>query len=72
MTRDEAVEIATHYGRTNNYWLGEVETATFLLRAPPVRATDEWAVVFQNKMMPGSSLIITVDPRTRTAAIFVP
>lgn len=72
MTKDEAIRVAARYAQDNNYLVGEVEAATFLPASPPVRDDDEWSVAFENKMVPGSALVIVVDPRTRTAEVFVP
>lgn len=72
MTKDEAIRITTQYAIDNNFWIGNVEVATFLLASPPVREKDEWSVVFENRMVVGSGLVITVDPQMRQAEVYVP
>jgi hypothetical protein len=72
MTRDRAIEIATRFVHANNYAAGTLELAHFLPASPPVRDTDEWAVILENRTTPGSSLAIRVDPRTGEAVLFVP
>jgi hypothetical protein len=71
MNRDEAIKIAAEYARNNDFLIGELEIAKLLPSAPPIRDREEWSVVFENKMVPGSALVFTVDPRTRRAALFV-
>src|SRR5262249_19659216 len=56
MTKIEAIEIAMHFLRTNNYLAGVVEVATFLPARPPIRDKSVWSIVFENKMAPSSSL----------------
>jgi hypothetical protein len=72
MDRNEAIEIAAEYARDNNFLIGELEIAKLLPSAPPIRDREEWSVVFENGMVPGSALVFTIDPRTRRAQLFVP
>jgi hypothetical protein len=72
VTRDDAINVARRYAQRNSHEIGEVENATFVPALPPISSDDQWSVVFEDKMIPGNAIVITVDPKTKTATVFVP